>query len=194
MWEKDAFSSIYSSFLARFNSISAGVSVLEIPLKLSLAVKMLLLHSRKLLSFLLALPNVCHCTPSSVCKPLPGEANWPGATAWEALNSSVSGRLLATIPPGSVCHPELVQYDFSACAVLPSQWTNGTFVALNPVTSDYNDVTCLPAPNTTCSAAGYPTYVIQASCPRDVQAGVEFARDTGVRLIVKGTGHDYPGR
>lgn len=26
------------------------------------------------------------------------------------------------------------------------------------------------------------------------QAGVRFARDTGVRLIVKGTGHDWPGR
>ncbi|KAK4495007.1 hypothetical protein PRZ48_013334 [Zasmidium cellare] len=58
----------------------------------------------------------------------------------------------------------------------------------------YNDETCLPTAKTPCSTAGYPAYVIEAETATDVQAGVRFARDTGVRLIVKGTGHDVSGR
>jgi len=32
------------------------------------------------------------------------------------------------------------------------------------------------------------------SVKEDVKAGVDFARERNVRLIVKGTGHDYLGR
>lgn len=58
----------------------------------------------------------------------------------------------------------------------------------------YNDETCLPSARSPCSTAGYPAYVIEAKDFADVRAGVVFARGTGVRLIVKGTGHDAPGR
>lgn len=38
------------------------------------------------------------------------------------------------------------------------------------------------------------SYAIAARSVSDVVAGVDFARENGVRLVVKGTGHDYYGR
>ena len=129
------------------------------------------------------------------CKPTPGSSNWPSDADWQALNQSVSGRLLVPTPPGGVCHPDRSEFSNSSCtAFLTSSWTNSTWQSLNPWTSDYNDDTCYPDPSLPCSAAGYPAYVINATNAADVQAGVRFAKKTGVRLIVKGTGHDYPGR
>jgi len=78
--------------------------------------------------------------------------------------------------------------------LLRTQWANSSFKADNPFLADYNDDTCLPDPRAPCSAAGYPVYVVNATSVADVQAGVRFAKKTGVRLIVKGTGHDFPGR
>ena len=42
-----------------------------------------------------------------------------------------------------------------------------------------------------CDLSQFPAYVINASSAAEVAAGVKFAGDTGVRLIVKGTGHDF---
>lgn len=54
----------------------------------------------------------CHC--------LPGDACWPSAAKWNALNSTVGGRLIATVPIGSVCHEPT--YDAEACAQLQEDW------------------------------------------------------------------------
>lgn len=78
--------------------------------------------------------------------------------------------------------------------MLATQWTNTSFHAINPVSVDYNDITCLPDNEHPCSPAGYPRYVVQAVNGRDVQRAVSFAAETGVRLVVKGTGHDFLGR
>lgn len=55
----------------------------------------------------------CHCLPEDAC--------WPSAKAWSALNSTVNGRLVATVPLGSPCHDPT--YDEAACKVLQDQWT-----------------------------------------------------------------------
>ncbi len=41
---------------------------------------------------------------------------------------------------------------------------------------------------------GYPVYVVNATTVAQVQAAVNFARNTGVRLVVKNTGHDFAGK
>lgn len=41
---------------------------------------------------------------------------------------------------------------------------------------------------------GFPMYVINATTPKHIQAGVNFARNSGVRLVVKNTGHDFLGK
>lgn len=56
------------------------------------------------------------------CLALPGDADWPNAEAWSALNETVNGKLVATVPIGSPCHDP--NYDASACDALKAAWTN----------------------------------------------------------------------
>lgn len=58
--------------------------------------------------------------------------------------------------------------------------------------------TCLPqnagAAGQTCELGGSPAYVVNVTKVADIQLAVNFARNTGVRLIVRNTGHDYVGK
>lgn len=54
----------------------------------------------------------CHCLPRDDC--------WPAASQWDTLNSTVGGRLIATVPVGSPCHDPT--YDATACAQLKEDW------------------------------------------------------------------------
>jgi hypothetical protein len=60
--------------------------------------------------------------------------------------------------------------------------------------NNWNNDSCLPIPGVRCSGEGYPVYVVNAISVGDVKAGVDFAMENDVRLVVKGTGHDYLGR
>ena len=88
----------------------------------------------------------------------------------------------------------MAEYNNVSCGLVAEQWTNTTFHALNLVSTDYNDVACLPQPDAPCNLESYPRFVLPAESVTDVQNAVSFARETHVRLIVKGTGHDVPGR
>ena len=128
------------------------------------------------------------------CKPKYGSPDWPPAAAWQQLNVSVSGRLVAATPPGAVCHPSMAEYNNASCSFVNDQWTNTTFHALNLLSADYNDVACLPRSDAPCKIDSYPRFVVPVETVQDVQSAVSFARETRVRLVVKGTGHDAPGR
>lgn len=54
------------------------------------------------------------------CKCFPGDACWPSQDEWSALNTTVSGRLITTVPLGSPCHDPY--YNEEECAYLRSQW------------------------------------------------------------------------
>lgn len=56
------------------------------------------------------------------CHVLPGDAAWPKDDSWAKLNSTVSGKLVKTVPIGSPCHDPT--YDETACNALKAQWTN----------------------------------------------------------------------
>jgi hypothetical protein len=113
------------------------------------------------------------------CKPVFSSPDWLSVTAWHQLNNTVSGRLIAPTPPGAVCHADRPQYNNESCTLLAAQWTNTSFHATNPVSADYNDVTCLPDNKHPCSSSGYPRYVVQATSANDVQQAVSFAAKTG---------------
>lgn len=148
-----------------------------------------------LLQFILVhAPKVYGDEPSRKCKPIPSSSDWPSVSQWDALNSSVAGALVVPIPIGAVCHSDWPVYNTSACSEVASRWSDTSFHAADPFTVDYNDISCLPRTEAPCSAVGYPAYVIEARSVEDVQAGVNFARETGVRLVIKNTGHDYLGR
>ncbi|KAK6329819.1 hypothetical protein TWF730_006117 [Orbilia blumenaviensis] len=49
--------------------------------------------------------------------------------------------------------------------------------------------------NTKCNGIGlYPSYVIDATDVEAVQAGINFAREHKIRLVIKATGHEFLGR
>lgn len=56
--------------------------------------------------------------------------------------------------------------------------------------------TCSPylGPQSTCVEGNLATYAINVSAASDVIAGLQFARQNNVRLVLKNTGHDYLGR
>lgn len=56
------------------------------------------------------------------CRCLPGDDCWPSTSSWNKLNSTVSGRLIETIPIGSPCHDP--NFDAEACSALQARWTD----------------------------------------------------------------------
>ena len=140
------------------------------------------------------LASAANIKRGQTCKVTPSDPNWPSKADWAALNTTVGGRLIAPTPPGAVCHTNRPEYNAASCANVASQWPVEAFHRQDPVSINYNDDTCYPDGAQPCSNDGYPAYVIAATSVADIQAGVKFASKTGVRLVVKNTGHDYPGR
>lgn len=48
--------------------------------------------------------------------------------------------------------------------------------------------------NRTCTTGGYPEYAVKVEAVSHVQLAVNFARTTGLRLVIKNTGHCYLGK
>ena len=49
-------------------------------------------------------------------------------------------------------------------------------------------------PSDTCTLGYYPVLVIMAKTVAHIQAGINFARENNLRLIIRNTGHDFLGR
>jgi hypothetical protein len=60
----------------------------------------------------------------------------------------------------------------------------------------YEGRTCLPTddPSGSCTVGGYSSYAVNVSNVAQIQLAVNFARNTGIRLVVKNTGHDFSGK
>lgn len=59
------------------------------------------------------------------CKSIPGDAAWPTQQEWASLNTTVGGRLIATVPLSSVCHDEgqfAAAFNQTACDSLQTLW------------------------------------------------------------------------
>jgi len=147
---------------------------------------------------------------NATCRYLPGDERWPSMEQWAQLNASVSGRLIATVPAGHVCHDPT--YDAAACAALQESWPypQTQYVAphdlrevkliyrtrfVNPagfMATLFQNATCDPYTprNQTCTHGNYVEYAINVTGVDDVVAGLEFAQKQNVRLVVKNTGHE----
>jgi hypothetical protein len=56
---------------------------------------------------------------------------------------------------------------------------------------------CVPTDdsgNSTCTLGAFPVYAVNATNVAQIQLAVNFARNQGLRLVIKNTGHDYQGR
>ncbi|CAN5380705.1 FAD-binding protein [soil metagenome] len=113
----------------------------------------------------------------------PGEAGWPDARAWAALDRSVGGQLVtiqsplvkAITEPASDATRELF-------ASLGNPYFIGDDPALTQSLGLVDGWTSRPS-----------VYAVAARDSRAVAAAVNFARTRRVRLVVKGGGHSYHG-
>ncbi|KAF1972634.1 FAD binding domain-containing protein [Bimuria novae-zelandiae CBS 107.79] len=144
----------------------------------------------------------CKCAPDSDC--------WPSELDWTTLNETLAGAVIRGVPPGAVCYPDQASYDESACATVRSQWFNSTWHAEDPISIDYPiwaNNSCNPIfPNGTsitgdvsagkrgCSIGNYPVYAVKATSAEQIAEALKWAGKKNIRVIVKSTGHSYPGR
>ncbi|KAI5805293.1 FAD binding domain-containing protein [Peziza echinospora] len=139
---------------------------------------------------------------ASDCKAWPETESWPAAAKWTALSEAVPGKLEAVVPPGAVCHNTFngkQTYDRAKCQEYTSAWGKYDLYLDSPVGiywDFWSNRTCTQTqdPNAPCTKGTYPEYVIKANTVADIQAGVNFARENNVRLIIKNTGHDFMGK
>ncbi|CAG8896820.1 unnamed protein product [Penicillium egyptiacum] len=136
-----------------------------------------------------AIASDCHCLPSDSC--------WPAPSAWASLNSTVGGRLVATVPIGSPCHEP--NYDAAACAALKANWNmpQPHFDSSSSVMQTYfANQSCDPftSKSEPCRLGNYVNYAVNVSSSEQVVAAVNFARDNNIRFVIRNTGHDYLGR
>lgn len=57
---------------------------------------------------------------NQTCRFLPQDSEWPSHEEWSELNTTINGRLIATIPLASVCHDP--NFNETACAALVAGW------------------------------------------------------------------------
>ncbi|KAF2467735.1 FAD-binding domain-containing protein [Lindgomyces ingoldianus] len=135
------------------------------------------------------------------CRYYPGDGKWPSEKAWTKLSKQLTtpDLLIKATPQAAVCYPGDAQND-AKCQQLTSNWTNSyTHVndpteILSPV---YQGLTCQPPSiynSGNCTLGGYPAYVVNVKNVLDIQVAINFARNDGVRLVVKNTGHDFAGK
>ncbi|KAI8935070.1 hypothetical protein NX059_007665 [Plenodomus lindquistii] len=134
---------------------------------------------------------------SEQCRCLPGDACWPTTTTWSALNSTVGGKLVATVPIGSPCHDPT--YDATACKALQDSWTNPlTHIpsSHSVMQSYFANQSCDPFTDKSipCTLGNYAAYSVKATDARDVIAALDFAKKKNIRILVRNTGHDFLGR
>ncbi|RDH32388.1 FAD-binding domain-containing protein [Aspergillus welwitschiae] len=133
----------------------------------------------------------CKCSPTDDC--------WPSADTWNALNSSVNGKLARNEPIARPCYHG-PGYSSELCQDISSNWTNNEYLATFPVGYSYPLVESCPPVNAMlagypqCDLGNYPVYSVKATTAADVAAGIKFARDHNVRLVIKNTGHDISQR
>ncbi|KKY27826.1 putative fad fmn-containing isoamyl alcohol oxidase [Diplodia seriata] len=148
-------------------------------------------------SLKLALAALLSPSVATDCRCLPGDGCWPTASDWQQLNQTVNGRLIATVPLAAPCHDPA--FDNATCAALREdwQWPEGHYESSSSVMAPFfANQSCDPftSPSTPCQLGNYVRYAINVSTSDHVAAGIQFAKDKNIRLVVRNTGHDYNGK
>ncbi|GFF31483.1 6-hydroxy-D-nicotine oxidase [Aspergillus udagawae] len=109
---------------------------------------------------------------------------------WELFDLLLGGALVKTVPLAASCYSSWPEYDAAECETVKSHWTNSYMQA------QVEGRTCLPTddPSGNCTVGGYSSYAVNVSNVAQIQLAVNFARNTGIRLVVKNTGHDFNGK
>src|SRR6266850_8259087 len=100
------------------------------------------------------------------CKP--GEKCWPTADEWKQLGAQLTGKLVQPQAPAPGPHTPFELEDQPG-ASQSSGWLDAWSAAPSP-------------------------YAVVVANAKDIATAVDFARAHHLRIVVKGTGHDYLGR
>ncbi|KAJ5716008.1 FAD binding domain protein [Penicillium malachiteum] len=147
------------------------------------------------------LATIAHAvTADSSCRCYPGESCWPSAQQWNAFNETIGGKLIPTVPLGSVCHYDsFTPYNAQECAQLTSVWdypiTHYTTTS-SPMAAWFQNFTCDPylAPSDSCTLGPFQPYAVNVTNAQDVQETLHFTQKHNIRLVIRNTGHDYYGK
>ncbi|KIK95398.1 hypothetical protein PAXRUDRAFT_140764 [Paxillus rubicundulus Ve08.2h10] len=139
----------------------------------------------------------CLCTSDQSC--------WPNASEFSQLQAQVSQPLVYPSPTASACYP--TSDPSGNCAEVIENWTDGTWRSSMPGSMEApnfetfmfkNGTIDACYPNTTitgtCGQGRVPVIGVDARSVADIQAGINFAVQHNLKLVVKNTGHDYMGR
>ncbi|KAI1118629.1 FAD binding domain-containing protein [Nemania sp. NC0429] len=133
------------------------------------------------------------------CKVSPNTAAWPLEAEWTRLNSTLSGALLKPVPAAAACYSGPYK-NTNQCNFLLRNTSSSRFYINDPLTVltmwPEGD-TCYASASTsglTCTQGGWPSYVVNVTTVKQIQAAVNFARNKNLRLVVKNTGHDFFGK
>ncbi|KAF7377556.1 hypothetical protein MSAN_00177900 [Mycena sanguinolenta] len=133
----------------------------------------------------------------ATCRNVPGSPGYPSAAEWDALNATVSGRLVTVVPSAKFC----TTLPGGACT--DDQWESAVFRsaipgAMNQVNweqgYDLSPPSLCLRNGTTCGQGDVPLYAVEAETVADIQAAVKFSSTHNLRVVVKSSGHDYLGR
>lgn len=156
---------------------------------------------QRLSLLVIALPLCVIAANSTDCRCFPGDPCWPSSQKWTDFNTTLGGKLISTVPLGSVCHTkgDSSAFDKDACAILIADWgfpaTHYTTCA-SPMASWFSNSSCSPfmPRDSPCTATALQRYAVNVSGVEDVQSTIKFARDNNIRLAIRNTGHDYLGK
>ncbi|KAN0096945.1 hypothetical protein V8E55_001391 [Tylopilus felleus] len=139
-------------------------------------------------------------------------SNWPNASEWATLNSSLGGCLQALRPWAAFCYTSDPLYNAEECQSVLAGYDNDTQAGLyreavpaallwaNWESCGYDQGCALnysnpqPVNSATCSQGSTPPYSVSIQDAQDASTVVKWATAHKVKLTVKNTGHDYQGR
>src|SRR5205814_6295987 len=122
--------------------------------------------------------------PAPLCRCTPGKPCWPTRDDWQKFAASLRGKLEQSQSPLAPCRSDAAG---EACATAIRNSTNPFYLQDQP---GGTESTGWLGAWTAASSA----YAVVAKDASDVVAAVKFARRSRLRLVIKGTGHDYLGR
>ncbi|KAJ5109539.1 hypothetical protein N7456_006214 [Penicillium angulare] len=133
----------------------------------------------------------------SQCRCFPGDSCWPSLSDWSALNKTVGGRLIATVPIGTPCHNPT--YNGAACDALQANWTlpQTHLDSSSSVMQTYfanQSCDAFTPKSKPCWLGNYANYAVNVSSSDDVISAIQFASEKNIRFVIRNTGHDYLGR
>jgi FAD/FMN-containing dehydrogenase len=113
----------------------------------------------------------------------PTDPAWPSAASWNRLKDEVAGNLIPVQPLFAACQ---AQPESDSCAQAVKYAKNPYWISDQPAGTEVSGWLDAWTPATSA-------YAIKAHDAADVSAGVNFAREHNLRLVIKGGGHSYMG-